>query len=185
MYYSGTFFGRTLHSAFTARLVVSDLYPVIFATLLGGHPPFVVKFLWIKSIGLSKKAPLCCLWRSPEIKSEQESIPVGCVQTSAVASTPGSIPLDTEPSLWILYPVPRYPTPPLDIQGAPKRTRDQAPGRNLGPEIPHPLTQWTDRHSWKHNLPLWSVMRPRVGVQDADCGKEEQTFAQEKRTRWH
>ena len=43
MYYSGTFFGRTPHSAFTARLVVSDLYPVIFATLLEDHPPFVVK----------------------------------------------------------------------------------------------------------------------------------------------
>ena len=109
MYYSGTSFGRTFHSAFTARLVVSDLYPVIFATLLEDDPPFVVKFLWIKSIGLSKKAPLCCLWRSPEIKSEQESIPVGCVQTSAVASTPGSIPYP-----WIPNPPFRYSTPSPD-----------------------------------------------------------------------
>ena len=36
MYYSGTSFGWTLHSAFTVRLVVSDLYPVIFATLFCG-----------------------------------------------------------------------------------------------------------------------------------------------------
>ena len=95
-----------------------------------------------------------------QLHCKQDSIPVGCVPTAKVASTPGGVPPYPTPPR---YPTPGYPTPhipyPLERtwdQRYPTpwkghRTRDTLPSgkkpgtrdtlppeKDLGPEIPYP-----------------------------------------------
>ena len=67
---------------------------------------------------------------------QQDSIPVGCILTNAVASSSlgrGGKGIDTLPNLSVSgyrYPTPRYPTPPLDTF--------LPPGYPTSSEIPYP-----------------------------------------------
>ena len=56
----------------------------------------------------------------------QQSIPVRCLRTAAIASTPGDIPILIPYFPWIPYPL---------LPG----TWDQGPERNLGQESPYPF----------------------------------------------
>ena len=109
------------------------------------------------------------------INKKRDSILVGCVLTAAVASTSaGCTNLDTLDS-WIHYTPDTYPWVYLTLwkgpgsrdaeifslwdqrYPTPERTWNQWPGKNLGPQIPYP-PPWADKHLWKYNLPLQSVI---------------------------
>ena len=151
MYYSRTSFGRTLHSAFTARLVVSDLYPVIFATLLEGHLPFGAKFLWIKSIGLSKKVPLSFVlplaisWNkiwTRKHSSRMHTDFCSDIHSREYTLPPvyPTLPLDTLPRSQMPYPTPGYPSP------LPPRNMGPGTWKELGTRdtlLPHPMDRQT------------------------------------------
>ena len=78
-----------------------------------------------------------------QLHCKQDSIPVGCVPTAKVASTPGwgstPIPYPQIPYSWIPYPLERtwdqrYPT----LWKEPDTRDTLPPEKDLGPEIPYP-----------------------------------------------
>ena len=116
-----------------------------FCYIIGRPPSFCGQISLDKKYWSLKEGsivlPLAISWN--KIWTRKHSSRMRTDFCSGIHSREYTLSLDTQPSLWILYPVPRYPTLPLDTQGASKGTWDQAPGRNLGPEIPYLLTQWT------------------------------------------